>query len=456
MNVKADAQESLSAAWADFEDLNKRLSRYVEDSGTEFGRLIGALDDCWKMAESVQKATAGLADLIATASESQNDIRQSILDGCSVFRASLNQIQDVNRQLASAAEETKGLLGTSNQLQDNLVPLRYIAFYFRLEASRLPPDDSASVLTIYDEVRGVVNSLKLAGDSQERALVTILEKISAATRAVAQESASYAVRATESEEKVGSSLALLSRAPTDLMRVKNKAETLGTVLAKGTREAVKALQGHDAIRQRLEHIQESLCSLRDLDAEEPSHVLLLQREQAKCVLELIINTGQRIEEGLNSVSDCTQALAGEGTARTRGDEIAQIDQAADDIASLNGSVADLLSAAAKIGTFVLTQIGPIRELLNANSDDFETLARSVKRVALNVLVAADKMASAVGVGVLGNLTSEAAEHILKLAENLNAQRAQSGYHPGRSSHHAHGRRSEGRSLPRRFVFEPSQ
>jgi len=427
VNRSAEVQDSLAAGWVKFEGLSARLSAYLENSGAEFGRLIAALDACWSMAENVQRATARLAELGGAASGTQNVLRQSMLDGCGVLRNSLNQIQAVSRQLACAGKETEELLATSNHLQENLAPLRHIAFHFRLEGSRLSPDDSASVLKLYEEMRVVVRRMKQAGDSQERTLITILNQLSTATRSVEQAYACYAERATESEESVQRNLALLSEVPPDLLEVQQKAISLGAVIAGGIREAVKALQGHDAIRQRLEHILGALASLRNDQGDEPGHALLLQRQQAKCVLELIIDTGSRIEQELKGVIGCAQGIAGDGHAQSGGDlAVKKFEKAADRLASLSAIVAGLLAGEVRTGNFVLAQIGPVSELLSAHSDDLQALARSMKKLAFNVLIGAEKMPSARGIGVLGEWTSEAAESVLKLERELNEQCARLG------------------------------
>jgi hypothetical protein len=77
-----------------------------------------------------------------------------------------------------------------------------------------------------------------------------------------------------------------------------------------------------------------------------------------------------------------------------------------------------------IGRLVLTQIDPTGELLHRDSAGLEALARSMKRLkklALNVLVSADKMPSAQGIRVLSAWTSDAAERSLKLATALDQQ-----------------------------------
>jgi hypothetical protein len=431
LGIKEEGQESLSLslAWTKFEGLSTRLSGYLKTSEDEFASLIQALDACWSMAEKVQKATARLSELTDAASANQNVLRDSLLEGCGVFKKFLVQIQEVRRDLARTAQETGGLLGTSNRLQENIAPLKYIAFHFRLEASRLSPKDNASVLKAYDEMKQVVSFMKQAGDSQERGLLAILDTLTKATRSVELTSSSYALRAAESEEKVARHLELLASVPRDLLEAQNQASTLGIVLAKGIREAIKTLQGHDAIRQRLEHILGALASLRqDKDKkEEPEHALLVQRQQVKSLLELIVSTGSRIERELNSVIGCAQGIAGGGSARSCGDdEVEKFEAAVDRVASLSTEVAELLAGEEKMGTFVLTHIDPIRELLATNSRELEVVARSMKRLALNVLIDAEKMPSARGIGVLGVWTSETAEGILELSRDQNEQFAQLG------------------------------
>lgn len=428
VNPGMEGQESLSVAWVKFEGLSTRLFRYLKTSEEEFGSLIQALDACWNMAENVQKATTRLAELTEAANGSQTAvIRKSLLEGCGVFKNFLIQIQEVRRQLACTAHETGGLLGTSNHLQENIAPLTHIAFHFRLEASRLSPEDSASVLKAYEEMRQVVSFMKQAGDSQERGLLTILDKLSAATRSVDQVSASYAAQATASEESVHHNVDLLLAVSPDLLEVQKKASSLGAVVTDGIREAVKVLQGHDAIRQRLELILGALAKVRQGHGDEPGHELLLQRHQAKSVLEVIVKTGSRIERELNGVIGCAQGIAGDSYTRASGDDqVEKFEKAVDRLASLSTEVAGLLAGEAKMGNFVVTQIDPIRELLSANSHELEVVARSMKRLALNVLIDAEKMPSARGIGVLGAWTSEAAEGVLKLARDQNEQFAQLG------------------------------
>src|ERR1700761_5862523 len=81
------AQASLAATWTRFEQLSARLARYLKTSEEEFAHLIGALDDCWSMAETVQKANAHLAGLSTVESDNESfAIRNSMLGGCKVFR----------------------------------------------------------------------------------------------------------------------------------------------------------------------------------------------------------------------------------------------------------------------------------------------------------------------------------------------------------------------------------
>jgi len=433
VNLGMDGQESLSSAWAKFERLSTHLVRYLNTSEGEFASLIQALDACWKMAENVHQATARLAEFTDTASTSQTAaVRESLLEACGVFKNFLIQIQGVRRQLACTARETGGLLGTARHLRENIAPLTHIAFHFRLEASRLSSQDSDSVVKAYEEMKQVVGFMKQASDSQQSALLAILGKLSAATQAAEQTCSSYALQASESEQKVARHIDLLSTVPRDLLRVQNKASALGTVLTNSIREAVKALQGHDAIRQRLEHILGALASLRQNESkeddrqDEPGHALLLQRQQAKCLLELVVNTGSRIERELNSVIGCAQGIAGEGSTHSGGDHVEKFEEALDRLTSLNAEVAGLLAGEAKLGNFVVTQIDPIREMLSANSRELEVVARSMKRLALNVLVDAHKIPSARGLGVLGIWTSEVSDDVLKLARDQNEQFAQLG------------------------------
>jgi hypothetical protein len=418
-----EVQDSLSVGWAKFEGLSTCLIRYLRTSEEEFGSLIQALDACWNMAENVQKATSRLTELTGAASGSQAAaVRQSMLDGCGVLRKSLNQIQEVRRQLASAMRETEELVGTASHLLENLAPLRYIAFHFRLEGSRLSPEDSATVLKLYEEMQGVVSRMKQAGDAQERTLVRVLDKLSATTRSIEQVTASYTTRANESQERIERNLDLLSQVPPDLMEVQQKASSLATVVADGIREAVKALQGHDAIRQRLENVLAALANVRKDQGNESGHALLLQRQQAKCVLELIVDTGSRIERELHGVIGCAQGIASDSHTRAFvDDEVKKFETAVDHLASLSAEVAGLLAGQVKIGNFVLAQVGPIRELLSAHSSELEALARSMKKLAFNVLIGAEKMPSARGIGALGTWTSEAAERVLKLERELNEQ-----------------------------------
>ncbi len=418
-----EGQTALALAWMEFDPLSARLDRYLKTSDEEFVSLIEALDACWSMAETVQQATTRLAELAGAASGSHTDpIRQSMFEGCSIFRQFLGQLEEINRQLASAARETVGLLATSNHLQKNLAPLKHIAFYFRVEGSRLSAEDSASVLRLCEEMREVLNSMKEAGDSQQRTLVTVLEKLSTATRSVEQVSADYAKRAGQSEEKVQNNLDLLATAPTGLLVVQQKAKSFGSVVADGIREAVKVLQGHDAIRQRLEHILSAVASVRQHPGDQPGHALLLQQHQARSVLETIIRTGSRIEIELNGVIAGAQSIAGDSSTQASGaEQVEEFEQAVDHLAALNTEVAALLGGEVDIGNFVLAQIAPIRDLLSANTNELEGLAQAMEILALNVLISADKMPSARGIGVLGNWASAAAERVLKLARDLNGQ-----------------------------------
>src|ERR1700753_3885835 len=218
-----EQQESLSASWAGYEALSGRLVRYLKTSEEEFASLIAALDACWNMAESVQKAGVRLAESTKEAQDARKIVRESMLEGCRIFRIFLNQIQNASRGLASAEQETKDLLGMANQLQTNLAPLQHIAFHFRLEASHLSAHDSSSVLTDYEEMRNALTCLKQAGDSQERTLTTILDKLSSTTQSVIKASSLFASRAAKSEQEVERNIASLLEAPREMLRVQNKA-----------------------------------------------------------------------------------------------------------------------------------------------------------------------------------------------------------------------------------------
>ena len=75
------------------------------------------------------------------------------------------------------------------------------------------------------------------------------------------------------------------------------------------------LQGHDAIRQRMEHILKSLAGVRENTQIEPGHLLMLERQQAKNVLEMVLTTGSRIKVELNAVIASAQGLAGDTVSR---------------------------------------------------------------------------------------------------------------------------------------------
>lgn len=417
-----EQQASLSTAWARYEALSGRLTRYLKTSEEEFASLIVALDACWNMAESVQKAGSRLAESTKEAQDGRKVMRESMLEGCRIFKTFLNQIADASRGLASAEKETKELLGMANQLQTNLAPLQHIAFHFRLEASHLSPKDSASVLTDYEEMRNALTCLKQAGDSQELTLMTILDKLSATTQSVTLASTLFASRAAESEQEVERNLASLLEIPRDMLRVQNKASALGTVLANGLRGTIKALQGHDAIRQRLEHIMKALARLRTDQGDEPEHALLLERHQSKSVLDQIVSTGARIERELNTVIGCAHGIAGGDQALASGDdEITRFEKATDHIAFLNSELDGLLAGGAKIGNLVVEAIVPVRELLSANRDDLETLARAMRSMnllAFNVLISADRVPASRAIAALGAMTSEASESVLSLEKEL--------------------------------------
>jgi len=422
-----EAEASLAEAWEAFEEFSVRLVCYLKTSEEEFCRLIGALDACWNLIENVREATAHLAQLTGAAGGSQTEtVRQAMLEGCGVSRNFLAHIQGTNRQLEASIVKTRQLLGMSRRLQEDFAPLKYIAFHFRLEGSGLSPEDNASVLKMYQEMLEVLSRMKRSEASQEETLGMVLDKLSSATRLVEQASTSFSARANESEQRIQRNLDLLLDVPADLLAVKDKADALAVAVTDGIRESVKALQGHDQIRQRLEHILASLAAVRQGGTMEPGHALLLERQQTKQVLELIAGTGRRIQTELNGVIGSAQGLGGRNNSGSGTDQAAGFEAAVDLLASLGNEVGELLEGEAEIANFVLKQVGPIRELLSANSGELETLARSMKRLALNVMIGAEKVPGGSGIDVLGAWTSEAAERVLKLARGLNEQFAELG------------------------------
>ena len=418
------ARASLEAAWFRFEQLSARLTRYLETSEEEFARLIAALDDCWSMAESVQKANAQLAGLSTAESEMESlAIRNSMLEGCRVFREFLEQVQVVGGELDLVSQETKEVLRTSNLLLEDLIPLTHIAFHLRVESCRLAPEYAASVMKGYEEMVEVLGAMKAAGESQENTLTAILEKLFDAARTAERALTSYADEAAASESRIHHHLELLL--PPDVEASRRKATSLHGAIAASITEAVKVLQGHDAIRQRMELILRSLKGVRENNLIEPGHTLLLERQQAKHVLEMIITTGSRIKVEFNAVIASAEGLAGDTVSRAAAEnEVDRFEQAVDQLSALSSGVARLLAGEMTIGRLILTQIEPIGELLHRDSAGLEALARSMKRLkklALNVLVSADKMPSAQGIRVLSAWTSEAAERSLKLAKVLDQQ-----------------------------------
>jgi len=418
------ARASLEAAWFRFEQLSARLTRYLETSEEEFARLIAALDDCWSMAESVQKANAQLAGLSTAESEMESlAIRNSMLEGCRVFREFLEQVQVVGGELDLVSQETKEVLRTSNLLLEDLIPLTHIAFHLRVESCRLAPEYAASVMKGYEEMVEVLGAMRAAGESQENTLTSILEKLFDAARTAERALTSYADDAAASESRIHHHLELLL--PPDVEASRRKATSLHGAIAASITEAVKVLQGHDAIRQRMELILRSLKGVRENNLIEPGHTLLLERQQAKHVLEMIITTGSRIKVEFNAVIASAEGLAGDTVSRAAAEnEVDRFEQAVDQLSSLSSGVARLLAGEMTIGRLILTQIEPIGELLHRDSAGLEALARSMKRLkklALNVLVSADKMPSAQGIRVLSAWTSEAAERSLKLAKVLDQQ-----------------------------------
>src|SRR3984957_12392636 len=416
------AQTSLEATWTRFEQVSARLTRFLGTSEAEFAHLIGALDDCWSMAESVQKANAHLSGLSSVESDRESlAIRSSMLDGCTIFRKFLDQIQAIGHELEAVSLETKGGSPYLQPLARRSCPLDPHCLSSPLR--KLP--SVSGIRQFRDEGlrRDGRGAEREEGESQENPPTNILERLSDAERTVDRALASYADEAAASEARIHHHLELLL--PPDVEESRRKAGTLHSVIAASITEAVKVLQGHDAIRQRLQHILKSLEGVPQNTEMEPGHALVLERQQAKNVHETIITTGVRIKQELSAVIASAQGLAGDTVSRAAAEnEVDKFEQAVDQLSSLSAGVARLLAGEMTIGRLFLTQIEPIGELLQRDSAGLEALARSMKRLkklALNVLVSADKMPSAQGIRVLSAWTSEAAERSLRLARALDQQ-----------------------------------
>ena len=232
------------------------------------------------MLEHGGKCAEGDRPVVGTtdaASEKQNVLRHSLLEGCGVFKKFLVEIQEVRRDLARTAHETGGLLGPP-ALQENIAPLKHIAFHFRLEASRLSPKDSASVLKAYEEMKQVVSFMKQAGDSQER----VCWQFSTSSQRPPDWSTDVRLLCLAGC-RIGADSRASSRStferPPQPVAIAKPGEHFGNVLANGIGEAIKALQGHDAIRQRLEHILGALAAFAKTMIKgtrgEPEHALLV-------------------------------------------------------------------------------------------------------------------------------------------------------------------------------------
>jgi hypothetical protein len=74
-----------------------------------------------------------------------------------------------------------------------------------------------------------------------------------------------------------------------------------TQFAAAIRELARALQGHDAIRQQIEHLFASLDDLRHGRGMEGGHALVLQREHARHIRQAIEGAGDRIEREWNTL-----------------------------------------------------------------------------------------------------------------------------------------------------------
>ena len=93
-------------------------------------------------------------------------------ESCVVFGMPYQAIARGGAEIVLPSWEIAGRIWTSNpvesstarHLQENIAPLTHIAFHFRLEASRLSPKDSASVVKAYEEMKQVVGFMTKAGD----------------------------------------------------------------------------------------------------------------------------------------------------------------------------------------------------------------------------------------------------------------------------------------------------
>ena len=413
--------DTLELAWAGVDALRHRVAGYLQNSEQEFGELIQALEASWRVLEGVQDATRQIASLTAEATGIEvSAMRSSVLEGCAVFRRFLNQIDGVIEELGCTVLDTKRLLNTSNHLIEDLVPLRYIAFNFRLEAARLTAGQKASILQVSEEMNAVLGSMEATGHSQAKTLVGILESLTLVTQSVEQVSGGYAHRAVEGEQKLVLELDRLLEVPRELVEIQAKAKALEGAGAHIT-AAVKVLQRHDAIRQRLDHIMAALEDVRLGRGLEAGYALPLQRHQAKDVRGIVINAGADIAKELNAIMEVARAMAGSGPSGEQDghDPGAEFEVMMDRLAKLTTEMTELLAGGFTVGAFMQMQIEPIRGLLTSKGGELEVLARAMKRLALNVIVNAEKMSSAQGISVLGTWTSEAAERMFNLSQELN-------------------------------------
>jgi len=421
-------QELITAEWRRFESLRSRLFGYLKNSEEEFSRLIQALIAYGEMEDQVRKATGRVCEFDGNSSLDQTaSIRQAMLNGCEVFRKFLGQIDDVSQHLHSSVNETDALVGLSKDLQKSLEPFTYIAIQLRLEGARLAPANEAIISMFHKDMRGVLSSLTENRESQRTTLLAVRDKLSAARQAVELVSASFTIRATESENRIRLNLDKLSEVPPTLLEAQDKVTSLQEDVASGIRDEVRILQSHDAIRQRIEHILTSLEAARSIEDIEPARVLTMQRQQARAVREAITSTGTSIDAVLKGVIGSATQIAAESQKMSFGHEgVERFENAVDQLTSLNTEVSELLAEQIEIGRFVLTQLEPIQEVLSASSRELEVQAQAMKILALNVSVGAGNMPESKVIDVLGAKTSEQADAVLDLATALNKQFAQVG------------------------------
>lgn len=427
MSLLTEQPESFAPEWARYNSVMARLATYMKTSEQEFAALIEALDTCWGLADNMMEANQRLSVLTIAGGGAESDaVRDSILRACDAFRGFLEGLNEVSQGLAVSARAARGLLGSANRLQEFRDPLRYISFFFRLEGARLEDEHNASLAKVSEEMQAVAKSLTRSGDAQQVTLGAIHEKLMSASLSVDSESATFSLWASEAEVNIQRALDQFIEIPPDLLAAQQRAAALGSQVTHGIQEAAKALQGHDSISQRLQHIVTSLDAVRDGECSGPGPVLYLQRLQTRDVLDRIVAVGASIEKDLRVVIEAASGIAGDKTAPSHVPVATDFEIAVDRIAALRGEIDQLMTREIHIGRLVVGHIVPISELLSARGGELEILARSMKMLALNVLIGAGQMSESGVVAALGAYTSEAAGKVLEISKQLNEEFAELG------------------------------